>query len=298
MIISASRRTDIPAFYSDWFFERIREGRVLVRNPMRFHNLSEIDLSPGAVDAIVFWTKNPTPMLDRLGLLSEYRFCFQFTLNSYGDDIETNLVSKNRLVPAFRRLSELTSPERVIWRYDPIFLTPKYSVGWHLEYFGRLASLLSGYTKRCTISFLDLYKNTEKNLASARLLPMSLDDVRLIARGISEIARENGMSVFTCAEEYNLDEFGIAHGSCVGAEFIEKLTGKKLQARKDRYQRGGCLCVESVDIGAYNTCENGCKYCYANYSPWQIGRNRAAGDTKSPLITGNVTPEDIIRKRG
>lgn len=164
MIISASRRTDIPTYYSDWFFNRIKEGFVFVRNPMNAHQISRIDLRPDVVDGIVFWTKNPLPMLDRLDLLKEYTYYFQFTLTSYGEDVESNIPSKsNVIIPSFQRLSDKLGPERVIWRYDPIFLSQKYSIDYHIHYFEMLAKRLSLYTKKCTISFLDYYCNTEKN---------------------------------------------------------------------------------------------------------------------------------------
>ena len=169
MIISASRRTDIPTYYSDWFFNRIKEGFVFVRNPMNAHQISRIDLRPDVVDGIVFWTKNPLPMLDRLDLLKEYTYYFQFTLTSYGEDVESNIPSKsNVIIPSFQRLSDKLGPERVIWRYDPIFLSQKYSIDYHIHYFEMLAKRLSLYTKKCTISFLDYYCNTEKKTFNFR----------------------------------------------------------------------------------------------------------------------------------
>lgn len=164
MIISASRRTDIPTYYSDWLLNRVKAGYVYVRNPMNAHQISRISLSPEVVDGIVFWTKNPTPMLDKLDALRDYMYYFQFTLNSYGTDVERNIPSKNNvIIPAFQRLSDLIGPGRVIWRYDPIFLSKTYTMNYHIRYFEELAKRLSPYTKKCTISFLDIYRNTEKN---------------------------------------------------------------------------------------------------------------------------------------
>ena len=157
MIISASRRTDIPAYYSEWFFNRLKAGYVLVRNPMNIHKISKVSLSPKVVDGIVFWTKNPTPMLKRIPELEQYSYYFQFTLNPYGRDVELNVPSKGRvIIPAFRKLSKLIGRERVIWRYDPIIINKKYTIEYHCKYFRILASKLSEYTERCTISFVDL----------------------------------------------------------------------------------------------------------------------------------------------
>ena len=157
MIISASRRTDIPSHYADWFYNRIKEGYVCVRNPMNVHQISRIPLSPDVIDGIVFWTKNPRPMMDRLDLLRDYMYYFQFTINSYGQDIEANIPSKNDIIiPTFRELSDMIGCERVIWRYDPILLTKKYSIDYHIRYFEEIAKRLSGYTEKCIISLVDL----------------------------------------------------------------------------------------------------------------------------------------------
>ena len=165
MIISASRRTDIPTYYSEWFFNRIEEGYALVRNPMNAHQISKISLRPDVVDGIVFWTKNPTPMMTKLDRLKDYTYYFQFTLNAYGQDVEASIPSKNNvIIPAFQKLSDMIGPEKVIWRYDPIFLNETYTFEYHIHYFEELAKRLSPYTKKCTISFLDFYRNTEKTL--------------------------------------------------------------------------------------------------------------------------------------
>ena len=169
MIISVSRRTDIPSYYSEWFFNRLKDGYAYVRNPMNPHQISEVSLSPDVVDGIVFWTKNPTPMLNRLDELQDYTYYFQFTLTPYGVDIEKNIPSKNKIViPTFQKLSTLIGKDRVIWRYDPILLNDKYTLQYHMKYFRVLCDKLAGYTEKCTISFLDLYKNI-----------LSDDDIRI-----------------------------------------------------------------------------------------------------------------------
>ena len=161
MIISASRRTDIPNYYSEWFFNRIKEGYVLVRNPMNISQVSKISLSPDVVDGIVFWTKNPLPILDRLEELREYTYYFQFTLTPYGKDVEPNVPSKNDLIiPSFRKLSERIGKERVVWRYDPILFNDKYTMDYHVKYFKTLAAKLHAYTEKCIVSILDFYQKT------------------------------------------------------------------------------------------------------------------------------------------
>ena len=174
MIISASRRTDIPAYYADWFCNRIREGYVCVRNPMNFHQVSRIDLSPDVVDGIVFWTKNPLPLMARLEELRGYTFYFQFTLTPYGKDVEPCVPSKNDVIlPAFQELSRRVGPERVIWRYDPILFTNRYTMDYHITFFSQLARRLEGYTRKCIISFVDLYRNTQTNMKGLGFVPLT-----------------------------------------------------------------------------------------------------------------------------
>jgi len=212
MIISASRRTDIPTYYSEWFFNRIKEGYVCVRNPMNIHQISRISLSPDVVDGIVFWTKNPIPMMSRLDELKDYMYYFQFTINSYGKDIECNIPNKNDIiVPAFKDLSRKIGAERVIWRYDPILLTEKYNIDYHVKYFNELAKRLTGYTHKCVISFVDLYRNTKSNTKDLGLLPLGTEEMYELARRLVEIADKNNLIVESCAEKINLEQFGIAH---------------------------------------------------------------------------------------
>lgn len=298
MIISASRRTDIPTYYSTWFLNRVRAGYVYVRNPMNTHQISKITLSPGVVDGIVFWTKNPTPMLNKLAALKDYMYYFQFTLNSYGVDIEKNIPSKNKvIVPAFQQLSDLIGSDRVIWRYDPIFLSKTYTMDYHIYYFEELAKRLSSYTKKCTISFLDFYRNTEKNIASLGIIKFSVELQEQLAKYIAQIAHSYGLQVDTCAERINLQQYGIGHARCIDDRLLGQLIQYPLSVKKDKNQRLECGCIESLDIGAYNTCCNGCQYCYANYNEKVVEINSGKHNPDSPLLIGEVGSEDKITER-
>ena len=298
MIISASRRTDIPACYSDWFFRRIREGYVCVRNPMNAHQVSRVSLDPSVVDGIVFWTKNPVPMLPRLDEIKAYPYYFQFTVNPYGRDVERNLPSKkNVIIPAFQALARKIGPERVLWRYDPILLTPKHSIDWHAQCFEALAKALAGYTRKCIISFLDLYRSTQRNAGPLGLLPLGPAEMGEIARRFSEIARKFGLALESCAEAIDLEAYGIKHGHCVDATLFEALLGCRLDLSKDRNQRRECGCAASVDIGMYNTCPNHCLYCYANHSQTAVRQNHALHNPDSPLLSGAIGPEDVVTIR-
>lgn len=298
MIISASRRTDIPTYYSDWFFNRIKEGYVYVRNPMNIHQISKISLSPKVVDGIVFWTKNPIPMIDRIDEIRDYSYYFQFTLNSYGNEIEANVPNKNDIIiPAFKKLSAKIGAHKILWRYDPIFITDKYSVDYHVTYFNEIAKRLSGYTEKCIISFLDLYRNTQNNLRDLKLVSLEQELMYELAERIVEIANKNNIIVESCAEKVSLEQFGIQHGHCIDCTLFERIIGQKLKIDKDKNQRAECGCVASIDIGAYNTCKNGCKYCYANYSCKTVEKNFNMHNPASPLLFGEVGEGDVIRDR-
>lgn len=298
MIISASRRTDIPSFYSEWFMNRIREGSVLVRNPMNRQQVSRVDLSPDGVDCIVFWTKNPKPMLDRLDELGDYSFYFQFTLNSYGKDVEGGLPFKGKeIIDTFKRLSDKIGRERVIWRYDPIFLSDRYCSEYHVHYFERLAFQLKDYTEKCTISFIDIYSKIERNMLLLGMWSVSDEVKRELARDIATIALGYGLRVESCAEKIGLSDLGITRGRCIDDQLIERLINCPIDVKRDRGQRLECGCRVSIDIGAYNTCENGCKYCYANHSSASVRGNILNHDFGSPLLCGILTDEDKISER-
>ena len=298
MIISASRRTDIPTYYSEWFFNRLREGYVLVRNPMNARQISRISLSPEAVDGIVFWTKNPVPMLSRLGELEPYPYYFQFTLTAYGRDVEPNLPGKNGvLIPAFQELSRMAGRERVVWRYDPIFLSDRYTVEYHCRYFRVLAAKLGEYTEKCTVSFLDFYRSTARNMRSLHIREMTAAQQREMMERFSEIAGEYGLYIDTCSEAISLEDLGVSHASCVDRERLERIGGYRLNVGRDRNQREECGCAASVDIGAYDTCGNGCLYCYATDSRPRAAERVRAHRPDSPILFGTVGPEDVIRER-
>lgn len=298
MILSASRRTDIPNYYSEWFYNRIKEGFVYVRNPMNPHQVSRVCLSPEVVDCIVFWTKNPEPMLGRLGELSAYNYYFQFTLTGYGKDIECNVQQKKeKLIPVFQKLSSQVGSKRVIWRYDPILFTKKYTPEYHLKAFEQIASALNGYTERCVISFVDIYTKNRKSMEALGAYEVSKAVLMELAKSLSQAAKANGMTVGSCAERIDLSACGIEHNCCIDKRLIEELIGCRINAGKDKNQRTECGCIESVEIGAYNTCRNGCKYCYANHSLESVRRNCSKYDPTAPILCGMLTAEDKVSER-
>ena len=298
MILSVSRRTDVPAFYSEWFLNRIHEGYVLVPNPMNARQVSRIRLDPQVVECIVFWSKNPAPLLLRLDELRDYRYYFQFTVNAYGRDIEPGLPDLNERVVTFQALSELVGPDFVLWRYDPILINASYAIDWHIEQFTRLASRFVGYTRQCIISFVDPYPKNAGKMRQADIKPLETCQMIALAEAISPIGDAYGIKITTCCEGIDLSVQKINHASCIDRALIEKRTGKSFAAlKKDRNQRAGCGCVESIDLGMYNTCPYGCAYCYADFSPALTRRRIAAHDPWSPLLTGKLSEHAIIRER-
>ncbi|MFA6849916.1 MAG: DUF1848 domain-containing protein [Selenomonadaceae bacterium] len=298
MIISASRRTDIPAYYSEWFLNRIREGYVLVRNPMNFHQISKINLLPEVVDGIVFWTKNPLPLLNRLSDLAAYTYYFQFTLTAYGKDAEPNIPSKNHvIIPSFQKLSSLIGKDKIIWRYDPVFFNKTYTIEYHCKYFKALAEKLHNYTEKCTVSFLDIYRNTLHNTQCLNIKPETQQQQIELMQRFAQIAKEFEITLDTCAEKLNLDAFGIAHAHCIDKDRFEQIGNYKLTIAKDKNQRLECGCSSSIDIGAYNTCKNGCLYCYANYNSSTVTKNFKMHNPSAPLLFGEIGPSDEIKER-
>lgn len=263
MIISASRRTDIPAFYAGWFFDCIRQGRVLVKNPRNKNQVREISLKKENVDFIVFWTKNPDPIIPYLPLLRDYFYYFQFTLNSYGREIEPNIPETDFRLKVFRKLSKMLGPERVIFRYDPVILTEKYDINWHIDSFRKTARQLEGLTKRCVFSFLDVYKKNIGKLKNIGFKEINEKFILELAEIIASICEICGFEPMTCAEAQDLSELGIKKSKCVDSSLVRNLTGKDMSFSRDKSQRKECMCDESVDIGSYCTCPGNCVYCYA-----------------------------------
>ncbi len=297
MIISASRRTDIPAFYSEWFFNRLRDGFVLVPNPRNPKQFSKIALNRDVVDCFVFWTKNPSAMIAQLDQLTGYNYYFHFTLTPYLIDIEPHLPSVEKRIEIFQQLSSKIVFDKIVWRYDPIFVNAVYSVDYHIHSFEKIASSLKGCTNSCIISFIDTYSHIKRILAKHQIGHVDNQDVGALCGALSEIAQNNGLSLQTCAEEIDLDGYHISHGSCIDRSMIERICGSSFKARKDRNQREACQCVESIDIGTYDTCPHGCIYCYATTNHKKTLDNVALHDKNSPKLLGLVVESDVIKER-
>ena len=295
MIISASRRTDIPAFYSEWFMRRIHQQYCLCVNPFNRHQVTQVSLQPEDVDALVFWTKNAEPLLSRLPELDArgYRYYFQYTLNGYGELFEPNLPELERCIETFLQLSERIGAERVIWRYDPVILSSRTDVSYHQQRFGYILERLQAATRRIVVSIVDDYRKASHNFKRLQVQGLTIqtdyraEQLASLCTFMSELAGRHNIPVYSCAESLDLTPFGIFPGKCVDGELIARLFNVQVKAGKDRSQRRECGCLQSKDIGFYDTCLHGCAYCYAG--TLQSGlRNRVKHEVDSPMLIGNI----------
>lgn len=292
MIINTGQRTDIPAFYADWFANRLREGFVCVRNPYYPNQVSRYRLDPSVVDCIGFCTKNPEPMFRYFDLLKDYGQYWFVTITPYGRDIEPNVKDKHQVLEDFKKLSERAGVDSMGWRFDPIFVTDKYSAEYHLRAFEKMAAALDGYTKTAVISFIDLYPKVKRNFPEAQ--EVTKEQRLLLGKEMVKIASAHGMTLKPCAEGNELAQFGAHCGGCMRIGDYEKAIGKRLNAPKKKGARTACACYLSCDIGAYNTCKHLCKYCYANAEPSKVLAQSRLHDPTSPFLIGNYNTDDVI----
>jgi hypothetical protein len=279
MIISASRRTDVPAFYTDWLINRLNAGYCLVKNPYNPAQIRQVSLLPQDVIGIVLWTKNAEPILPHFPTLDKYSYYFQYSITPYHADIESGLANKGEIVvPAFIELAKHIGAERVIWRYDPIMINNRYSFDYHIGAFARLCELLAGSTKKCVISFAIAYKSVAKSLQEIGNVELEIAEKLRLAESLLSIAKAHGITLCACCESPELYELGVQPIACVDSTMF----GKSLP--RDKNQREGCNCAVSVDIGAYNSCMNGCRYCYANHSEALVRNNYAGHDVNSEFL--------------
>ncbi len=295
MIIQTGMRTDIPAFYSEWLLNRLREGYVLVRNPYDPSSVTRYSLSPAVVDCLGFCTKDPAPMLPHLSELAAYKQYWFVTITPYGRDIEPNVPPKERVMESFQKLSGAMGVDSVGWRYDPILITPNYTVERHIRDFEIMARTLSGYTKTCVISFIDLYQKVSRNFPEARAV--SASDRIVLGKAFAEIGERYDITVKACGEGNELAPYGVDCGGCMTATVWERAVGERLRIPRGKNQRDGlCACVLGSDIGAYDTCGHLCRYCYANADPRRVRENMRIHDPKSPFLTGGPMPGDCIHE--
>lgn len=293
MILFASGRTDIPAFYSNWFINRVKAGFVDVRNPFNQNLVSRINFSD--VDLIMFCSKNPLPMIDKLKML-KVPVLFHVTITPYSKDVEPNIPDKRLIIEGLKKLSLVLGIDNVVLRYDPIFLSDKYNVDYHIRAFDKLCKNLNGYVNKIIVSFMDEYKNVRINKDILKYRTFTREDYKKIGEAFSKSAMDNGMSVQTCFEDNDLTEYGFVKGECLSHELAYILTGKKFKSSNVRKEKK-CECVQMVDIGDYNSCMHMCKYCYANYDEKAVSSNFKLHDDNSSLLIGSIQSDDVIKVR-
>ena len=291
MIINTGSRTDIPAFFHKWFLNRIDEGFVCTRNPYN-DDIYKYPLDSKIIDCLCFCTKNPKPLLKNISNLDDFSQFWFVTITPYGKDIERNVSDFKSVIKSFKELSETLGVNSISWRYDPIFITEKYSLDFHIDRFEEMASELSGYTNDCTISFIDMYQKVLRNFPEVN--EVTVDERLKIGDKFSKISNEYGLKMKTCVEGTLLNQFGFDSSGCMTQNVIEKAIGNNLKIPKGKYQIRECNCIFGRDIGAYNTCLHGCRYCYANSNMKLVKKNQKLHNPDSPLLIGEIKDGDVV----
>lgn len=293
MILNTGGRTDTVQYYTDWLLRRFEEGYVLTRNPLFPSKVQRYELSPDKVDCVVFCSKNYRPILPRLHEITDsFPTYFHYTITAYGKDIEPGVPSIKESMETLIDLSRLVGKQRIAWRYDPVLLTKEYTIERHLETFEEMAGVLAPYIDRCIFSFVEMYKKLETNMPE--LIPLSQEDMNTLAKGLGSIAQKYGIHIQTCGTNGDYTPYGIHSSGCMTLDILGNANGIVFKNLKHKGLRQGCHCIESRDIGAYDTCLNGCKYCYANKNPKKAFENYKYHAPSSPLLLGHVKPEDTI----
>lgn len=293
MLINISGRTDIVNHYSEWMFKRFEEGYVLSRNSLFTNSVRRYELTPDKVDCIIFGSKNFAPVLERIHEITEkFHTYFYYTITAYGKDVEPGVPDIETSIETFLKLSQIVGGNRIAWRYDPILLTKNYTIETHFKTFEKIAERLAGNFDRCIFSFVEMYKKHEVNFPE--LIPFTEEDKDLIAEGIGRIAMKYGFILQTCGPEENYAGYGINTSGCVTLDILGKANNLEFRNLKHKGFRKGCHCMESRDIGALNSCPNGCKYCYANKNAELPRENFRLHDPDSPLLIGYLKETDRL----
>lgn len=293
MIVNTGGRTDTVQYYSEWLLRRFEEGYALSRNPLFPRKISHLELSPDVVDCVVFCSKNYRPILPHLHEITDRfnSYCY-YTITAYGRDVEPSVPSIDESMQTLIELAGIVGPQRVAWRYDPVLLTKTYTVERHLETFDHMARTLAPHIDRCIFSFVEIYEKVKFNMPE--LVMLTEESMDELARGMGEIAAQYGIYLQTCGTDGDFSRYGIRPSGCMTLDILGAANGVKFRPLKHKGMRHGCHCIESRDIGAYDTCPNGCKYCYANKDPRKAAENFKLHDPTSPLLLGSVRPDDEI----
>ena len=293
MIINVGGRTDIVNYYTPWLLNRLEEGYAYSRNPFARENVYKLSLKSEDVDCLLFCSKNYQPILKHIGDIDEkYNILCNYTITAYGKDIEPKVPSINQSIKTLERLSDIVGSNKILWRYDPILLTEKYTVEKHLETFEYLAEKISPLVYRCIFSFVDMYKKVEENMPE--IIPFTDEDKVKLLKGIGEISKKYNLYTQTCATNESYERYGIHAAGCTTREILEQAHNVVYKNVKGTGIRENCQCIPSRDIGAYNSCLSECKYCYANRKPDIPKKVIKMHDEKSPLLLGQLKENDRL----
>lgn len=295
MIINTGSRTDTVQYYSDWLLKRFKEGFVYSRNPLFPNIVTRYELNPNILDCVVFCSKNYEPILDRLTEITDkFNTYFHYTITAYGRDIEPNVPTIDESIETLIKLSKIVGKQRIAWRYDPILLTKKYTKQVHYNTFDYMSKRLSPHIDRCIFSFVDMYKKLETNMPE--IIILNNNDKIEIAKNIGSIAKKHNMIIQTCATIEDFKQFRILQTGCMTSEILGNANNITFKKVRHSGNRQGCKCIENRNIGDYDTCPNGCKYCYANKNPQIAQENYKKHNPNDLMILGNLKPTDEIQQ--
>jgi len=269
VIVSVSRRTDIPRYFAGWFMQQVRAGVVHVPHPFRSQYEKIVSLRREDASALVFWTRDPRPLFPYLAELERGGFPYYFliTMNGYPPPWEPDVPDLKEMLPAWKELARRIGRRRLVWRYDPVLFTPSLGMKFHMANFNRLAASFAPFAFRVIVSLLDVYPKVKKRLQRAGLEAIELlerpTELAELLSPLAATAKASGLEIQSCAEPRDLTPFGVPPGKCIDEKLLNDLFGLNLSYQKDRRQRSHCLCQHSADIGVYGTCRAGCLYCYA-----------------------------------
>ena len=293
MLINTGGRTDLVHFYTPWLLERFKKGYVYVRNPLYPENVSRLELNPSVVDCVLFCSKNYSPILPRIEeITSKFNTYFFYTITAYGHDVEPLVPDIDSSIDTLLKLEKIVGKERIVWRYDPILLTKKYTMQQHAITFGHMAARLSGHVSACTFSFVQLYKKAV--LKMPELQEITEEQKTAVISSISQTAQKYRIPLYSCVSKEDFSIFGVQKKACVTLDTLAKANGIKFRNLKHTGMRSGCHCMASSDIGEYNSCPAGCLYCYATEDFKKAEKVHASHNPLSPVLTGNLCKEDHI----
>ena len=293
MILNTGSRTDIVQYFSDWLLKRFEEGVVYRRNPLYPCKVTRYELSPDKIDVVLFCSKNYKPILPRLHEITDkYNTYFYYTITAYGTDIEPGVPSIDESITTLIELSKIVGKNKVAWRYDPILFTEKYGIKQHSKTFEYIARKVAPYIDRCIFSFVGMYKQLYYNMPE--IIPMTENDKTNIVAVLGSVAKKYKIQIQTCATDVDYFIYGIKSSGCVTLDILGKANSIKFKKIKHKGMKKGCHCIVNRDIGAFETCQNGCRYCYANKHPEKSKENFKQHNPNANILIGEVKPTDEI----